>query len=223
MKYNCTISRCDYQHDIAEEVLDHLKIRHMLILNENIKCISKNCSKILKSVKNLEIHVRSEHIDKKGEFKCGIYKCQIKEEINTIDQLYSHYYKHLKKENTTLKCFFKDCNRSLSQEPAFRQHLNYKHEKKEEYLSNLVFDFFVTENEINDFCETELCFETNNFLNHSLNNECDLMNAEKYYFELINYYMMLHLKLKDKFLIAKFKVDEIFECINNIISLNNNY
>ena len=42
------------------------------------------------------------------------------------------------------------------------------------------------------------------------------------YLNFEKFYMMLYLKLKDKYLIAKYKCDEIFEDIDSIVKINNN-
>lgn len=138
-----------------------------------------------------------------------------------IDSLYKHTYVHLK---TAIKpevvCFFKDCFYLGTEYDNFRKH--HSAEKNEQYLKEEFFLIedtqFHFENDLNNDIEMALDEQIDENVNEYINYYIKLPTNRK---NLINFYLRLFLKLKDKYLIASYKCEEIFDDIDSIIKINN--
>ena len=218
----CNYLKCPFKSQQIEEMIKHIRTNHSNDFNFQIDCCFSNCSKKFKQMKSYENHVKSKH--KKNEdpelcsIKCGVINCG--KNILNVNDLYLHYFNHLRNRNDSqsIYCFYKNCDYECITARNFSNHLTRMHKKdikelKDELLINIYpheqdFEF---ETDLNDDCIEDHLQDEN--LDYKMTN--NYLNFEKFY-------MMLYLKLKDKYLIAKYKCDEIFEDIDSIVKINNN-
>lgn len=220
-----------------DEMLSHYTFNHTHVIKFQSRCFFDDCSnkKMFNRLCDMENHVRNKHRNvlrkTKAFLKCDVLNCQSDELIDSIDDLYLHYYKHLaeiekdnKQRDVKIKCFFQDCSyisSDVNSKKNFQKHLSERHTRCLEHLSESV---FIRENEIYlneaedaiDDIQTDFDFEDEKLT--ELNLRKKRISDEN---KMTNLYMQLYHKLKDKYLIAKYKVDEIFEDINSLIRINN--
>lgn len=240
--YQCNFISCKHNTNDTTDMLDHIFINHSLDACFNAKCFMPHCFKHFKYFKQLENHVKKFHSDPNvsKQFKIVCDRKECGKILDDMDSLYRHYYHHIKEIESTknkqikiIKCFYKNCNYELYEYKQntvhlFRNHLSrmHAHVKEEKYLKNelLVSNCHSDDERTNDYMDY-IDFE-NNEQNQETSQESSSETTSTFKIQqnisnFEQYYMKLYLKLKDKYLIAQYKCDEIFEDINKIIKLNN--
>jgi hypothetical protein len=238
MRFSCKFQNCIFNSHDSDEILSHYTFNHTHVIKFQSRCFFDDCGnkKVFNRLCDMENHVRNKHRNElrktKAFLKCDVLNCQSDQLIDNIDDLYLHYYKHLteieknnKQREIKIKCFFQDCyyvSSDANSKKNFQKHLSERHTKSLEYLSESVFirenenNLYESEDVLDDF-RTDFVIEDENLTELNLRKKriCDEN-------KMTNLYMQLYHKLKDKYLIAKYKVDEIFEDINTLIRINNN-
>jgi len=156
--------------------------------------------------------------------KCNITGCN--EHILDIKSLYKHSYNHFDSFQVhKIVCFYKECIHASRNKKNFQKHLSRSHvtEKTED---NFKEELFIDDYEA-DF--DYLGDHNEDSINNIDENNSELQNDEVDYLKkltsnrnyLIKFYLTLYLKFKDKYLIAAYKCEKIFDLIKSFIKINN--
>jgi len=90
-------------------------------------------------MKNFENHLRGKHNNYENpiiqSIKCGVANCGIN--IVGMNELYKHYFKHLREKEENMVCFFKNCGYQIKTSSAFSCHLSNYHTKSKLSIQNL--------------------------------------------------------------------------------------
>jgi len=221
--------KCNVSNSNLKQILNHTLLNHSLEPNASLMCCFPGCRHLFKSYKTFENHlVRYQHFNREAtntakSLKCDLQGCN--ESLTTIDQLYKHYYEHIKNktlETQQMQCFYKGCFHKIVELSSFVKHLSKQHGSHKNEI-NLKDSMFIVEEELNSsFYEND--DQTHNDEPMIDQSELDLnYRLTQNFVELQQFYMRLYLKFKDKYLIAEYKCDEIFDDINNIIRVNNTH
>ena len=215
----CRVTACSFKSNHNDDMISHTFLKYSKDVNLLLKCCYENCHDRFKKLKHFQNHLEKHHKNnedlKINAIKCNVSRCDYN--LKNINDLYSHYYKHLESNNGELiVCFYKDCNYQATTKARFQTHL-YSYHKKD--TMNLKKEFLPV---IDSEAEVEIQIDNSEYEPIETIESSNEPQSNKY-LDLENFYMRLYLKLKDKYLIPKYKCDEIFEDINEIIKLNNNY
>lgn len=239
MMYQCSYglltNKCKFKNNDKTEILNHICCVHSNDANFRIKCFIPNCKSYFCSYIKLKTHIEA-HSNNVRRIKCDWGNCQ--KSFSDINKLYQCYYDHINNNlggNPNRKCFYKDCTYKISNQLEakrnFSAHLSQYHNKEGKSAKllneNCLLPIF-EESENNGIMDAENDENYNRGWNDEINNEneqCEPETYESKYFlkkaELEHFYQRLYLKFKDKYLISKFKCDEIFSHIEEFIRINN--
>lgn len=228
-----------FQDSDKQKILNHIFINHSSEAIFNMKCFVPNCKRYFKNFIALKKHINShKHSEISHEnIKCNFKDCSNK--FNNLKGLYKCYFSHireLKNSNSaqSLNCFYENCNyENLNIDEttarAFSSHLSKYHKNEEEKKASFLKESCRIDNaEI----ENQNEYNLNDNDNDNYNDNDDVYEegwgrdsfALKYQKKMIafeNFYHRLYIKLKDRYLIAKYKCDELFSDIDDIIETNN--
>jgi len=133
MAFKCKFD-CNFTCTELKEIQDHTYLIHNANKANKFQCCHLNCKKSFKKYKDFVNHIKNPHLQIENNEKiinCNIFQC--KTTMKTIDELYKHYYYHLKekeqKNENSLKivCFFNDCKYVCSTKDNFIHHLSAEH------------------------------------------------------------------------------------------------
>jgi hypothetical protein len=133
MSFKCKFE-CNFTCVELKEVQDHTYLIHHANRASSFQCCHLNCQKNFKKYKDFASHIEKPHLEIENNeklIKCNVSQC--KATIKKIDELYKHYYIHLKekeeKQDISLKitCFYKDCKYVCSTKNNFIHHLSAEH------------------------------------------------------------------------------------------------
>lgn len=226
MQLKCKFVNCNFTHYDVNKLINHTFQFHSHY-NIRFECCHLNCAKKFKHFRFFNNHVTKKHdlIPKElVKFKCNFGECGVI--VDSLDLLYSHSYEHVRK-NEIISCFYKNCDYNGTNYKNFKSHLSDRHKnfKSAEHIkrTNVIFNDDDDDTEFEQNYGQE--FESTDYLSTSVVEEEEnlLYKMTKNLDDLSQIYMMIYLKLKDKYLIAEYKCDEIFEDINQLVKFNNNH
>lgn len=223
MNYKCKNLDCNFTDDRIDKMIEHTFAIHAHSYGK-LSCFHFDCKKQFKQFVSFRSHVIKKHQLKETDsyhLKCTFSNCS--QIMSSIESLYSHTYEHLKKNEQTV-CFYKDCNYKATKYSSFKTHLSERHKIKQiEFLKDELVLPDHDDSFVDDYDDDQDArFEnqtTQSAQSVDLNLSYKLM---KNLADLTKLYMMIYLKLKDKYLVAEYKCDEIFEDFNQLIRINNN-
>lgn len=168
IKFDCKYDKCKYDSNDKNEMLQHIFIKHSQSEHFKSTCFMPNCKRSFNRFSTLENHVNQhENVNDAldYEIKCDVKGCH--QIVSDIDQLYKHYYCHIREFTThrkflietaktdedkieaeklpKVRCFYQDCwyvcgAYKPSTVHAFQSHLWSKHStsKKARWLKENV-------------------------------------------------------------------------------------
>jgi hypothetical protein len=223
---------------------------HRLESNFRIRCGVENCTKYFKNIYSLRSHMSRNHkLDDnnssliftsiQSDGNCAattrFIKCTLCDhKYNDLTEYRIHFYTHFN-DQITHNCFYKSCCYSTKSLGNFKSHHTKKH--REATIDNLIENLFVYQEEDHD-CDNNMsigepglqtyelpqhdCMRIDQIQepNSSDNIKCVENSAE---IDLRTFYVRFYTKLKDVKLIPKSTCDEIFEDINEMIRIKDQF
>ena len=231
-QYFCKYIDCFFKTNDLDQSLLHITINHAKHGNFEIKCVFKDCIKSFKQLPALINHIRH-HPNKELNFNQKIYKCFCDVNIcfSSILELKHHYVSHIPQQN--LYCFFmnyldktQECPYKVNNKQNYYKHIYYQHNLKYtiqkrflvqnnliDHNSNTEIDSNIIDFNENDFNLNDCSDNNNNYSNIS---SLSTLSKKK---QIEEFYMTSYIKYKDKLLMPKSDVEEVFQDLRTWNSL----